>query len=298
MTAILSVIAVLSLMGLYRLLTLIVNRAYRAPRIVETGTPTDSGLPFRTVFIETANHKQLFAWYVPPPGTSEPVPGVVAMHGWGSNAEQMLPFARQLHQAGYAVLLPDARNHGQSDADTFSSMPRFAEDLEHGFEWLAEQPEIDPQRLALLGHSVGAAAALLLASRRHEVAAVVSIAAFAHPKTMMRRQMAANHIPYKVIGWAVLHYIEHTIGHRFDAIAPTTTIQQIQCPVLLIHGDDDRSVPVGDAEAIYANGRKGQVELLTLEGVDHDSIEHIDSHGGELTAYLQRVVNEKRGSDS
>lgn len=290
MTPILTIIAALSLMGLYLLLTLIVHRAYRAPRIVETGTPADCDLPFRTVAIVTANDKQLFAWYIPPPGQAGGAPGVVVLHGWGGNAELMLPFAQPLHQAGYAVLLLDARNHGQSDADTFSSMPRFAEDLEHGLKWLTGQPEVDPQRLALLGHSVGAAAALLVASRRTDVAAVVSIAAFAHPERMMRRQMAANHIPYRVIGWAVLHYIERTIGFRFDAIAPTTTIQHIQCPVLLVHGEDDRSVPLGDAEAIYANGQKGRVELLTLEGADHGSIEHINTHGGELIAFLRRVM--------
>jgi dipeptidyl aminopeptidase/acylaminoacyl peptidase len=70
----------------------------------------------------------------------------------------MLPFAALLHRAGLAVLLLDARNHGDSDDDSFSSIPRFAEDLEQGLGWLARQPRIDPQRLFLLGHSVGAAA--------------------------------------------------------------------------------------------------------------------------------------------
>lgn len=290
-------ITALSLAALYLLLSAAIRRAYRAPRRIEQGTPADSGLPFRTVSIATTNHKQLFAWYIPPPAVAERAPAVAAMHGWGGNAELMLPFARQLHQAGYAVLLLDARNHGRSDSDTFSSMPRFAEDLEQGFQWLADQPEVDPQRVALLGHSVGAAAALLLAARNHDVAAVVSIAAFAHPETLMRRQMSAHRIPYMPIGWAVLHYIERTIGYRFDAIAPTTTIRQIRCPVLLVHGDDDRSVPLGDAEAIYAHGKQGRVELLTLAGADHDSIEHIDSHGGELVDFLKRGMDEHRVSE-
>lgn len=284
-------IAVLSLAGIYLFMAVGIRRAYRAPRRVEQGTPADSGLPYRNVSITTSNAKQLFSWYIPPVAAERGAPAVVAMHGWGGNAEMMLPFARRLHQAGYAVLLVDARNHGQSDSDTYSSMPRFAEDLEHGFQWLAAQPEVDPQRLALLGHSVGGAAALLVASRRHDVAAVVSIAAFAHPETLMRRQMNAHRIPYMPIGWLLLHYIERTIGYRFDAIAPTTTIEQIQCPVLLVHGSDDRSVPVGDAEAILAHGRKGRVEMLTLEGADHDSIEHVESHGGALMDFLARVMD-------
>lgn len=66
-------------------------------------------------------------------------------------------------------------------------MPRFAEDLEHGLDWLLQQPDVDPRRLFLSGHSVGAAAALLVASRREGLAGVVSIAAFANPAEMMRR---------------------------------------------------------------------------------------------------------------
>jgi len=284
-------IAVIVLAGFYLLLSLGTRLAYRVPRRREQGTPGDRGLPYRTVTITTANNKELFAWFIPPAETGAHAPAVLVMHGWGSNAEMMLPFARQLYHAGFAVLLLDARNHGQSEGDTFSSMPRFAEDMEHGFDWLASQPEVDPARIALLGHSVGAAASLLLASRRREVAAVVSIAAFSHPEIVMRRQMEANHIPYRLIGWVVLNYIERTIGFHFDDIAPVTTIAKIPCPVLLVHGDDDRTVPHADAEAIFASARGSQVELLTIKGADHDSIEQIDRHGGALVDFLKRIMN-------
>jgi pimeloyl-ACP methyl ester carboxylesterase len=223
---------------------------------------------------------------------------VVAIHGWGGNAELMLPFALHLHRAGYAVLLIDARNHGRSDADTFSSMPRFAEDLEQGFEWLLGQPGVDPQRCALLGHSVGAAAALLVASRRRDVAAVVSIAAFAHPEQLMRRQMQAHGIPYIPLGWAVLRYIERLIGIRYEAIAPVHTIRHVQCPVLLVHGSEDSSVPISDAEAIYAHRKDQRVELLTLSGASHDSVEHIDRHREALLGFLQSAMQGGRGCQS
>lgn len=273
----------------YLLLTLAVRRGYRAPRIAETGSPADLGLPYRAVAIPTGNDRRLFAWYIPPPGQGA-APAVAVLHGWGGNAEQMLPFAQHLHRAGYATLLLDARNHGRSDGDSFSSMPRFAEDLEHGFDWLAARPEIAPQRIALLGHSVGAGAALLLASRRSEVAAVVSIAAFAHPEALMRRQMEAHHIPYVPVGWAVLRYIERTIGVRYEAIAPVNTIRRVRCPVLLVHGRADRSVPVADAEAIHAQRSHRRVELLTVPGAEHDSVEQLETHSGELLAFLDRAI--------
>ena len=37
---------------------------------------------------------------------------------------------------GWSVLLPDARGHGLSEADTHSSLPRFAEDLDSALDWV------------------------------------------------------------------------------------------------------------------------------------------------------------------
>lgn len=288
--AIFTLAVVLSLLGGYLFLTTIVHRAYRAPRIAESGSPADLELPYHTVYIRTENGKQLFAWYIPPVVGDSAAPGVVALHGWGGNSEFMLPFALWLHRAGFATLLLDARNHGSSDTDTFSSLPRFTEDLEHGFDWLAAKSEVDPQRIALLGHSVGAGAALLLASRRHDdVAAVVSIAAFAHPEELMRRQMQSHRIPYIPIGWAVMRYIERTIGSRYEAIAPINTIRNVSCPVLLVHGCDDRRIPVADARAIYAQRSHDRVELLILPKAAHSSIEDMESLRDELIGFLERA---------
>jgi dipeptidyl aminopeptidase/acylaminoacyl peptidase len=143
------ILIALTLTTLGMLAPTLIHRAYRAPRVRERGTPAALGLPFRTVQIPTANGKHLFAWLVPPTRVADEAPAVVVMHGWGGNAEQMLPFAALLHREGYAVLLFDARNHGNSDADGHSSMPRFSEDLEHAVQWLTQQPGIDPGRLVL-----------------------------------------------------------------------------------------------------------------------------------------------------
>lgn len=265
----------------------LIHHFYRAPRIIEQKTPSTLGLPYRETWIPGANDTRLFAWFIPT--GDQPAPTVLIMHGWGSNAEMMLPFAQLLHEAGYAVLLLDARNHGRSDGDSFSSMPRFAEDLEHGLDWVMQQPLTDPRRCFLLGHSVGAGAALLLASRRQDVAGVISIAAFAHPGLLMRRQLSAHHVPYRPLGWLVLRYIEWVIGYRFDDIAPCNTIRRIICPVLLAHGEADRTVTPEDARTIYANRPGEQVELLLLPDADHESPQAIATHGDALIQFLERI---------
>lgn len=270
---------------------LLIRIGLRAPRVREQGSPAQLGLPYREVSIPTENCKRLFAWLIPA-SSPAPAPAVAVLHGWGGNAEMMLPLAPALHQAGYALLLFDARNHGKSDGDSFSSLPRFAEDLVHALDWLARQPGVDASRLAALGHSVGAGAALLAASRRRNLAAVVSIAAFADPESMMRRFLAARHIPYFPIGRHVLNYVQKTIGHRFSDIAPRNTIREVRCPVLLVHGADDTTVPVADAIAIYAGRSGDHIRLLILAG-NHDSFQEAEHHTGKLTAFLDQATSQR-----
>ena len=266
----------------------LIRYSLRAPRQLEQGTPAQRGLDFRQVSIPTARDKTLFGWLIPAPGGA-PAPVVAVLHGWGSNAEMMLPVATPLNQAGYAVLLFDARSHGRSDGDTFASLPRFAEDLDHALDWLKQQPEVDAARMAVLGHSVGAGAVLLAAARRKDLAAVISVAAFSHPANMMRRFLAARHVPYLPFGWYVMHYVQHVIGHRFDAIAPRHTITQIHCPVLLVHGSDDTIVPVSEAHEIHAQRRSDAVQLLILPG-EHDSSDELECHADKLLAFLNQAT--------
>ncbi|WP_457668826.1 alpha/beta hydrolase [Thiolapillus sp.] len=269
----------------------LIRRAYRVPRCTATDTPASLKLPYRDCRIPTVNGKQLVGWFIVKQDLEDRIPVVAVMHGWGGCAAQMLPFATLLYQAGYGVLLLDARNHGNSDSDSFSSMPRFAEDLEHGLEWLKEQPQADPHRLFLLGHSVGAAASLLLASRRRDLAGVISIASFAHPRELMRRQMRSNHIPYYPVGWLILHYIETTIGYSFDEIAPCNTIHHTSCPVLLVHGKTDHFIPVEDAETIYANRPGDNIHLLLLEHTGHNSINAVSRHGEKVLDFLEKSTS-------
>jgi pimeloyl-ACP methyl ester carboxylesterase len=233
--------------------------------------------------IPTHNQRYLFAQWLPQ-APSKPVLGaVVLMHGWGGNGSQLMPAARELHALGWNVLLPDARCHGLSDTDTFSSLPRFAEDLDAALNWLLEHDAASQHRLVVLGHSVGAAAAILCASRRLDVSAVVSVSAFAHPEQVMRRWLTEYHIPFIPVGWLMNRYIEHVIGHRFNDIAPVSRIGLISCPVLLVHGSRDDIVPIDCARRL--RDATGRATLLEHAG-SHESFDDTDDLYQHVSQWL------------
>ncbi|RPE62859.1 serine aminopeptidase S33 family [Tibeticola sediminis] len=280
-------IAAASALALLALARWVLRRGLTPAAEVPQDDPGARGLRgVQTVWLDAPRGRKLFAWFAPAQGVSR-APAVVLMHGWGGHAGHLLQAAVALQRAGYAVLLPEARNHGRSDRDDHSSLPRFAEDLGCALDWLKCQPEVDADRLAALGHSVGAAAVLLAASQRDDLRAVVSVSSFAHPEQVMRRWLAARRIPYWPLGWLVNRYVESVIGTRFARIAPETTLPQARCPVLLIHGRSDRTVPLDDAEQLFARRGTASVELLIVEGT-HEQFDDEPALFDTVRAFLHK----------
>jgi len=259
-----------------------IHYGFRVPKNPESSDPGSLGLEFQVVSIPTVSQKKLFGWLLPVPGSESTI---IIIHGWGGNAEQMLPVSLPFHKAGMNVLLIDARSHGLSDRERFSSLPRFAEDVEKAVEWLkAKYPEYS-KKVAILGHSVGGGAVLFAASQRNDIDAVISISAFAHPKWMMQRYLKGAHIPAFLVP-LVIRYVEWVIGYKYEAFAPVNTVCHIKCPILLVHGNRDHTVPVEDALAIKKGCNRPHIKLLTVEGAGHESIEKIKVHGKELVQFL------------
>lgn len=230
-----------------------------------------------TARIPTVRGKTLHALWLPPPKGHD-WPTAVLMHGWGGNASHLWRAACTLHHQGFAVLVPEARNHGSSDRDGHSSLPRFAQDLDAALDWAAQQAPTHPTALFAVGHSVGAAAALLCAARRRDLTGVVSVSAFDHPEDVMRRLLRHHRIPYRPLGWLVNRWVEAVIGHRFDDIAPLHHIARSPCPVLLVHGEQDDVVPVTCAHRLWQAGQavgQAPTSLLLVQGT-HDRFDDED----------------------
>jgi pimeloyl-ACP methyl ester carboxylesterase len=285
---------------LHALLHGMLLRGLRAPRLPHppdwaagvAGTSSASAMtPFQ---VHGARGQRLAAWMALPPSANadQTVPVVVAVHGWGANGSTMAPMVEPLLRAGIAAVLFDIANHGDSSAEAFSSLPRFAEDLAAVLHALRHQPGLDTDRVGLLGHSVGAAAVLLHTARQGGVRAIVSLSAFAHPREVMERWLHEHHIPRRWIGESILEHVQQVIGERFDHIAPQHLLANIPCPVLLVHGEQDRTVPLSDAQRLHGLLRQG--ELLVVDG-GHDLRVALAPHADRIVsffgAHLDAIAN-------
>ncbi|MGV1016845.1 MAG: alpha/beta hydrolase [Fluviibacter phosphoraccumulans] len=245
-------------------------RKFRAPRLAHERTPAALGLEAEVVHIDAADGGDLFGWWIPATGVNSAAkaPTAIVLHGWGANASLMLDIAPWIQSLGFHGLFIDARCHGLSSDAAFTSMPRFAEDLESARAWALGRSDVDPLQVLAIGHSVGAGAVLLSASRS-SWAGVISLSAFAHPEDMMLRFMNEHRIPKRRIQPWVMHQVQAIIGARFDDIAPENTIQKVQCPVMLVHGMDDQEVPLAEARRLMAHAPNDSLKHL-IPDTGHD----------------------------
>lgn len=154
-------------------------------------TPRDAGLDYEEVGFDTADGVRLAGWFIPS-GAPEPGPAVAFVHGWLWNrlgnvegqvpvddrSVDFLPATRALQDAGYHVLLFDLRNHGESGRKIpITYGLRESEDVQAALAYLRGRPEVDDERIGLLGCSMGANAALYGAAASPPVKAILAVQA-------------------------------------------------------------------------------------------------------------------------
>ena len=192
-------------------------------------------------------------------------------------------------RAGYAVIRFDERGTGASSGDyaATATTATLAEDIEDIMAAIAQRPEVDSKRLVLLGHSEGAAIALLVASRVTAVQALITLGGPAWEgrrviewQRMARAQLSDWSDAYPTVA-ARMEYLDRE--HRTRAASdhwyqyfldfdPMAAVGLVTVPMLVLHGDRDTWVSVEQASEIAARARQSgnsRVSLSVLAGHDH-----------------------------
>jgi len=219
----------------------------------------------------------------PERSAARPAPAVVVMHGWGANASVMLPLARPLHGAGFHTILVDARGHGMSEEDDYASMPRFSEDLDVAVDWVLAHDAVT--RVGVVGHSIGAAAAILAAARdtEHRITCVVEVSGFADVWDVMMESSRLGQMP-AAAAWAVRRTMEYVLGDSLDSIAPVGHIGRIQVPTMIVHGDRDEVVDVQHAFRLAE--ANPNADLRVIAGGTHGDLPGFEAKLGPILGFL------------
>jgi len=209
----------------------------------------------------------------------------------------------------------DKRGFGQSGGRAESAtIQDYAEDVRAVVRWLLQRKDIDPKRIALVGHSEGAWVALLAAAREKRVGAVASIAGPAttgadlvlaqqqraldqmkltpderEKKVALQKQIQSAVITGK--GWELVPQEERRAAdtpwfQSLLAFDPAKVLKDIRQPLFFVHGALDKQVPPAHADLLADMARKQSdsesIDVVVVRGVNHLLI---PAFTGEVTEY-------------
>lgn len=211
---------------------------------------------------------------------------VVVSPGSNGTAASVNPWVSFLYRAGYTVVSYDPRGTAGKlfVAQTFGA--READDLVHLLDVLAQRPDVDAHRIALLGVSLGGSVSLLAAARDHGVRAVVDDSGFADAVAQLKRERRLLLGPLARLAIFSNALIDAQVHVAMSDVRPIDAVASIAPrPLLIIHGLDDDVVPPSDSQQLCAAA--GPTCRLWL--VPHAG--HISALSVAGTQYEQRVLS-------
>ena len=258
------------------------------PQHHENGEPLDTGLQLS----------------VPHPFKAQAPRGtVVLLHGWMMNGDSMLPWSLQLAESGYRVITIDLRNHGHSGAGPSGYGTFESDDVVDVIAALRARGEVTGP-LYLFGVSYGAATALFTADKLgDQVTGVVAMESFANAgdaiRSMIPHLMSLQPTAWKAQAMAaygrwryggqdidkVIAAASQRLDLDLDGVDVTRAVADTRACVLLLHGQQDAHVPVGQGRRIAA--ASDRVHYIELRGEDHISLPlRLDLLGGVVDDWL------------
>jgi hypothetical protein len=195
-------------------------------------------------------------------------PTVIFFYGNGACAASMAVEFWRFRQMGVNIIMPDYPGYGMSGGRP--SEKGFYAAADAVYDYVAQRPGIDRDRIAVVGWSMGGAVAIDLACRR-KVVALETISAFT----------SLPAVAHTVAPWLPVKWI---LRSRFDNLAK---IHSITCPILVAHGTLDQIVPPAMAAQLAA-AAQGGVRALMIEGAGHNDV--FDVGGGPLWAAMRAQI--------
>ncbi len=216
-------------------------------------TPARAGLAYENVVFPSTDGTRLTGWFIPVAG-GDPRKAkgtVIQYHGNAQNMTAHFRFVEWLPQCGFNLFVFDYRGYGASEGRP--DPQGVFHDSNSALDHVRSRPDVDPERLLILGQSLGGtnAIAVVGAGNRRGVKAVAVEATFFTYSSIAHE---------KVFGSGLFMSDTYSAARHIPALAPI--------PFLLLHGTADKVVPYAHSQRLFAEAGEPK-RLITIADGEH-----------------------------
>lgn len=171
---------------------------------------------------------------------------ILFSHGNAEDLGDIRDFLEIMQVMGYSVFAYDYQGYGTSSGRP--SEKNAYKDIDTAYEYLVKQLNVSADRIIAHGRSVGAAVAIDLSSRK-KLAGLIVESSF-------------------VSAFRAVTRIRVTLFDKFNNI---DKIKKVKCPVLMIHGKDDRIIGLWHGEKLFEAANKPKLKFW-VDGAGHNNL--------------------------
>jgi uncharacterized protein len=275
----------LVLLALFAYAIWITHQMTLMERVPVSCHPSRLGLEWEDVTFRSRRDEILLSgWYLP---SADDIRCIILVQGTHQNrndpAIRALQLGKDLVQHGFSVLLFDFRARGQSAGVRSSEGDREQWDLLGAIDYLASRG-IEVEHIGLLGFSLGAGVAILVAGQEPRIPAVVSDSGFLDYMLDLR-QLSLG--PFHVPSWFALFIA--LVGRaffraNFHNVRPAQVVGEISQPIFFIHGQNDPVISVGETRELHniSDNREDRMWIVP-------DAEHVSAYRKMPEEYVRRV---------
>ena len=246
--------------------------------------PGRIGLAYKDVYFPTTDGLVLHGWFLPAQGKARGT--VLFLHGNAENISTHIANVYWLPARNYNVFLPDYRGYGLSQGTP--SVPGVLDDITSAMTYLLDQPDVDPDRIVMLGQSLGGALAIYHAAHspyRQKIKALIAESTFSDYAGIAREKLAAFWLTW-IIQWP----LSLTIDNAYSPLPAVGKVSPI--PLLLIHGDQDGVIPARHSQVLFDAAQQPKELWLAPSGGHIEAFRH-KAYQDRLVEYLERILPPK-----
>lgn len=235
----------------------------------------------------TYDNIKISGWWIPSPKNSSENPTLIVLHSLGGTRQDFLKFNLPIWQQGFNLALIDMRSHGKSGGDYFTYGFHERKDVSQLIDFLEKYHKEESQNITLMGISAGGAIAISSAAYDNRIQALITISAFADLNNTIKKQ-----VPWLPSFWRkrAIANAEEIAKFNIEEISPINQIKKVNCPILIIHGTEDKYIPFVNGEKLF-NAAKDEKLFYAVEDGNHSTV--LNKGGEALRNKIVEFIRDK-----